>query len=69
MKDTSVSLSTSVSSPSLKSALSSDTLGIDDSMSVTPASPSVAQSPRSSKLFLKFEVNSDNKKLVVREGM
>nr|XP_048774007.1 nuclear factor related to kappa-B-binding protein-like isoform X2 [Ostrea edulis]XP_056012397.1 nuclear factor related to kappa-B-binding protein-like isoform X2 [Ostrea edulis] len=57
VKDTSVSLSTSVSSPSLKSALSSDTLGIDDSMSVTPASPSVAQSPRSSNSPLVGQVS------------
>lgn len=48
MKDTALSLSTSVSSPSLKSALSKDMLNVEDSSSLNPASPSVTQSPRSS---------------------
>lgn len=48
VKDTPLSLSTSVSSPSLKSALSRDTLNVEDSSSLNPASPSVTQSPRSS---------------------
>ncbi|XP_061165469.1 nuclear factor related to kappa-B-binding protein-like [Saccostrea echinata] len=57
VKDATMSLSTSVSSPSLKSALSTDTLNLDDSVSLNPASPSITQSPRSSSSPLVGQVS------------